>query len=111
MINNLYHLFFRKQIDLKLEPYPHPIKWKAFLDNIIIWVSVIGPFSTIPQVVEIWLGKNATGVSTTSWLLYIVLAMVWLFYGIVHKVKPIIINSFLWILMEALIVAGAIIYS
>jgi len=63
--------------------------------------SVIGPFSAIPQVVEIWLGKNATGVSVTSWLLYIVLAIIWLFYGIVHKEKPIIINS----------VAGAIIYS
>lgn len=94
----------------KIEQHSHSVKWKAFLDKIIIWVCIIGPFTAIPQALEIWVQKKAAGVSITSWSLYIIFAAFWLFYGIVHKDKPIIINSFLWIVIDVLVVIGVLIY-
>ena len=110
MIHNLYHLLLRKRIHLNLEPYPHPIKWKASLDKFIIWVSIFGPLSAIPQVLKIWGGKDATGVSALSWFLNFLLGSIWLFYGIVHREKPIIINSSLWMCMHVLIIIGTLKY-
>jgi uncharacterized protein with PQ loop repeat len=110
MLHNLYHLLLRKRVHLNLEPYPHPVKWKASLDRLIIWVSIFGPFSAIPQVAKIWLEREASGVSVVSWALNFLLACVWLFYGIVHKEKPIIINSSLWMCMHVLVIIGTIKY-
>ena len=71
----------------------------------------MGPIVTIPQLIEIWLNKNASGVSVISWIAYLVGAMFWLFYGLVHREKPIIFTYGVWIVIDILIVIGTIIYS
>ena len=105
-----HHLHQRQRVYKKLESYPHPNPYKNFLDKIIYLVSFLGPLFTIPQVMAVWVEKDATGVSLFSWASYSVLAFVWLLYGIAHKEKPIIFANVLWIIMDLLIVIGVVIY-
>ena len=107
----LHHLHLRKRIHQNLEQYPHPDKWKNFLDKLIYLVGVSGPIMTLPQLYKIWIEQNASGVSLVSWSWYLIIAFIWSLYGIVHKEKPIIVTNALWIFIEIFIVLGIIIYS
>jgi len=48
MTEGLHHFHRRKRIYQKHEPYPHPDKWKRFMDHAIYCVGVFGPIMTIP---------------------------------------------------------------
>ena len=80
------------------------------MDKVIYAVGIFGPVMTIPQIFTIWVEKNASGVSVVSWTAYLVAAFFWLAYGIMHKEKPIIMTYILWIILEAMVVIGALIY-
>ncbi|MFH1586011.1 MAG: SemiSWEET family transporter [archaeon] len=109
-IKGLHHYHVRKRIHEKHEPYPHPNKWKRLMDKIIYPVAFAGPIMTLPQVYNIWIKKNASGVSIISWSSYLLFSMLWLTYGLMHKEKPIIYSSILWVILELLLVAGLLIY-
>ena len=106
----LHHFHTRKRIHVKHEPYPHPHKWKRFMDHAIYAVGIFGPIMTIPQVTKIWIHRNAAGVSAISWISYIIAAVFWLIYGIMHKEKPIILTYTIWIFLEIFIVVGVLLY-
>lgn len=80
------------------------------MDRSIYVVGVLGPAMTIPQLFKIWVEKNAAGVSLLSWSAYLLCAVFWLIYGLMHKEKPIIVTYTLWIVLEILIVVGIILY-
>ncbi len=106
-----HHYHVRKRVHQNLEPYPHPDKWKNLLDRMIVFIGISAPIMTIPQLFEIWANKSAESVSLISWSWYLVAAVVWLIYGIVHKEKPLIVTYVGWIVIDILIVAGILIYS
>lgn len=106
----LHHFHTRKRVHQKHEPYPHPHKFKNFIDKVIYPVGILGPVMTIPQLAKIWINQDATGVSAISWSAYLVLAIFWLLYGVIHKEWPIILSSVLWILMDAMVVLGIFYY-
>jgi uncharacterized protein with PQ loop repeat len=106
----LHHLSRRKRIHLKHEPYPSPDRIKRFFDYMIYIVVFGGIIMTIPQVLKIWIDKNAAGLSLVTWISYLLFSFVWFFYGVVHKERPIIIGNFFWILLDLLIVIGTILY-
>lgn len=108
--HGLYHIQRRKRIHEQHEKFPHPNKWIRLLDNIVLVVGIIGPAMTIPQVLKIWLEQNAAGVSLISWSAYLILDLVWLLYGLVHKVKPIIISYLVWFILEVFLIAGILKY-
>ena len=108
--HGLDHFHQRKRISKKLEPYPHPEKWKNFLDKSIYFVAITGPIMTIPQLSKIWIEQSAAGVSMITWIAYLVTAIFWLLYGIVHKEKPIIITNTLWIVLDSAVIVGTYIY-
>ncbi len=110
MTDGVHHFHKRKRIHLKKEKYPHPNKWKRMLDKIIYVVGVVGPLMTLPQLYNIWVLKNAAGVSVLSWGAYALIAVVWLIYGFAHNEKPIVVNSSLWILLEVMVVIGTLMY-
>ncbi|MBW2976742.1 hypothetical protein KY347_04825 [Candidatus Woesearchaeota archaeon] len=106
----LHHFHKRKRIHEKHEPYPHQDKFKRFIDSTIYAVGIFGPVMTLPQLAKIWIEKNASGVSVISWGAYLFAAVFWLIYGILHKEKPIILTYALWIVLEAFIVLGTVLY-
>lgn len=110
MIVFKYHFWLRKLVHQRLDPYPHPDKWKRILDRIIFAISIVGPVAAIPQVAQIWVEKTAAGVSITSWMFFVLFSILWLLYGLAHKVTPIIINSAIYIVLNMLVVMGVLIY-
>jgi len=108
--HGLHHFHIRKRIHHKFEKYPHPDKFKRIMDKLIYVVGVVGPIMTIPQLMKIWIDKNASGVSAISWGAYLITAIFWLVYAILHKEKPLILTYSLWIVLEALILIGTLLY-
>lgn len=106
----IHHLHKRKRIYVNKEPYPHPQLWKRVLDKMVYAVGVLGPLSTIPQIIKIWIGKNASGISLITWVFYLIGAIVLFFYGTAHKEKPLIIMYFLWIIVDVILIIGIIFY-
>lgn len=107
----IFHLHRRKRMHLPhLEDFPSQKKWKKSLDKIIYAAGIAGPILVIPQTIKIWINKDATGVSTPSWIGFTILAIIWLIYGIAHKEKPLIIMYSGLVIMDALVFIGAIIY-
>ena len=94
----------------KLEIYPHPNNWIKFLDRFLLIVAVIGPLMSLPQLLKIYLGQNATGISVLSFGLYAFFNVPWVIYGVVHKEKPIVIAYSLWFVSNILIVVGTLLY-
>jgi len=98
--HGLHHFLNRKR----------KLRWQRVFDKLIYVVGVVGPLMTLPQVFKIWIGQNATGVSAISWIAYLITAIFWMIYGVIHKEKPIIVTYFLWIILDVLVIAGAVIY-
>ena len=78
---------------------------------------VLGAFSlltmalTVPQVLTIWIGHNAAGVSLVSWAAYLLSAGLWLVHGVRTADKTIYVPCLGWILLDLAIVVGVIRYS
>lgn len=80
-------------------------KRQSSVDKLVYLAVIFGPMMTLPQVYSIWIEKS-DGVSVISWVSYLVIAVIWLFYGLKHKEKPIIVVQLLWIVLDVLIVVG-----
>ncbi len=72
--------------------------------------SIFTMLITIPQVLTIWVGHRAAGISMLSWSGYLVSAVVWLWYGLRKRDKNIYLPCIGWILLDAAVIAGALVY-
>lgn len=106
----IHHIHQRKRKHLEKQKYPHPNKKIRFLDDLIMVIAVVFPLTTLPQIFEIWVNKNAEIISLFTWSSWLVFSIPLIIYGIVHKEKPIIVMYSLWILMHSLVIIGKIIY-
>lgn len=84
---------------------------RTLLTRTVLAIAIIEPMLTIPQIYEIWVNNNAGGVSSLTWGLYTIPAIVWLMYGMQLKDKPLVISSTLWIGMELIVFTGSIMYA
>jgi uncharacterized protein with PQ loop repeat len=107
----LRHLFLRKK---KLNDRPQTVRTVvklAWLDMLIYVASVVGPLATLPQVLKIYVTRDAEGLALVSWTAYAALNVVWILYGYKHKEKPIIIANIASLILNATVVAGIIFFS
>lgn len=106
----LHHFHLRKRVHNNLEEYPNPDKVKKFVDKAIYFVGVSAPIMTIPQAIKIFAERNAGGISLISWIAYTFIALFWLWYGILHKEKPIILTNIAWFIIDIIVIIGTLIY-
>lgn len=85
-------------------------KTVALIDSLMGVVAVIHPLTATPQVYEIYSTQNVTGVSLLTWFGFMLLGFVFLAYGIVHNLKPIILTQTLWFAVDFAIVIGVLLY-
>ena len=106
----MHHLHLRKRIHEKGEEFPSDDKYKRFMDRAIYVVAIAGPLFYIPQVLRIWVGQSAAGVSAASFTGAFIISAFWIVYGTMHKEKPILYANILYALLQAAVVIGALIY-
>lgn len=61
----------------------------AGLRRLLGGMSVFTMLMTIPQVLTLWIGQQAAGVSILSWSAYLVSAILWFWFGMQKKDKNI----------------------
>ena len=81
------------------------------LERVLRALSVVTMLMTVPQVLNIWIDRNAGGVSIMSWSAYLVSACLWLAYGLQKHDKTIYLACIGWIALDAAIVVGVIVHS
>lgn len=74
------------------------------LDQLMLGLSFIYPISGIPQVLDIWRGDGKASIIT--WLCFLLATVLGLAYGLIHRLSPIIISNFFWLVIDSAIVAG-----
>ena len=106
----MHHLHLHKRMRTATEPYPASSKWKRILDALVYSAGIIGPVAAFPQLILIYAGQDASGVSAVSWFGWALLDIPWILYGFVHKERPIMITYTLWMLINFVVGIGAVIY-
>src|SRR3989338_6867090 len=67
MHEGMHHYHTRKRIHHHFEQWPHPNALKRFIDRMVYVVGFFAIAMTVPQFYEVWINKNAAGVSALSW--------------------------------------------
>ncbi len=66
------------------------------------------PLFEIPQLIDILVAGSAQNVSLITWGYLALSSLAWLIYGIMKKMKPLIISYILYVLVEFSLVAAII---
>jgi uncharacterized protein with PQ loop repeat len=80
------------------------------LERVLRALSVVTMLMTVPQVLTIWVGRDAGGVSLLSWASYLVSAGLWFVYGVQKRDKTIYLACIGWMLLDVAVVIGVIVY-
>ena len=88
---------------------PRPSSASA-LEKVLRGLSVFTMLMTVPQVLTVWIGRDAGGVSLISWLSYLLGACLWFIYGFQKRDKTIYLACVGWIVLDAAIVVGVIVH-
>lgn len=107
---NIGHHHAHKRKRSKTSKSNKTTPWKKFLDKIIYPVGLLGPLMIIPQIVKIYVEKDASSIALASWLLFLFPAIIWVTYGFSHKDKVIIVCNSAWVVAYVFVVVAAIIY-
>lgn len=95
-------------------PGPHPGAPTApattRLERLLPLLSVGTMLMTVPQVLTIWLQHNAGGVSLLSWGTYLIGACLWFAHGWQKRDRTIYLACIGWIVLDAAVVVGAVLY-
>ena len=86
---------------------PQPV---SGLERILRGLSVFTMLMTVPQVLTIWIGRDAAGVSLVSWLSYLLSACLWFFYGLQKGDKTIYLACIGWVVLDAAVVVGVLMH-
>ena len=70
-------------------------------------ISIFTMLMTAPQVLAIWVGRDAAGVSILTWSAYLLSAMLWLWFGIRRGDLNIYLPCVGWIILDGAVIAGA----
>ena len=73
-------------------------------------MSIFTLLMTVPQVLTIWLGRQAAGVSVWSWSAYLLSALLWLWYGLRKRDRNIYLPCIGWIALDVAVIVGAVVY-
>ena len=79
------------------------------LEKVLRGLSVFTMLMTVPQVLTVWIGRDAAGVSLVSWFSYLLAACLWFVYGVQKRDKTIYLACVGWVVLDAAIVVGVLV--
>jgi uncharacterized protein with PQ loop repeat len=80
------------------------------VDSVMSVAAVIHPLMAVPQVIQIYVTEQAAGLSLFTWAAWLALGMVFLAYGLAHRLRPYILMQVLWVVIDVLVISGILIY-
>jgi uncharacterized protein with PQ loop repeat len=83
----------------------------TLMSRVLGGTSVFTLLMTVPQVLTIWVGHRAAGVSVISWSAYLLSAVLWFWYGFRKRDKNIYLPCVGWVGLDAAVIIGAVIYA
>ncbi|HYA20496.1 MAG TPA: hypothetical protein VEG25_07630 [Burkholderiales bacterium] len=83
---------------------------ETVLRRLLGGMSIFTLLMTIPQVLIIWIGQQAAGVSVWSWGAYLLSALLWFWFGLLKRDKNIYLPCVGWIALNSAVIVGAIVY-
>ena len=101
----LHHLWESSK-KLENDTFENNKDFKKFINKFIYFIGGFGVAIIVSQVTKIWISKEITGVSLTTWGGFFIASVFWLLYGLVHKAKPIIYTNIAAIFLHFLIILG-----
>ena len=84
---------------------------KTVLSRLLGGMSVFTMLMTVPQVLTIWIGHKAAGVSVVSWGAYLLSAVLWFWYGFQKGDRNIYLPCVGWVGLDLAVIVGAVIYA
>ena len=84
---------------------------RTVMSRLLGAMSVFTMLMTVPQVLTIWVGHQAAGVSVVSWSAYLLSAALWFWYGLQKRDKNIYLPCVGWVGLDAAVIVGAILYA
>ena len=73
-------------------------------------LSIFTLVMTVPQILTIWISREAAGVSLLSWSAYGISALVWFWYGVQKRDPNIYLPCVGWVLLDGAVIVGAAVY-
>ncbi len=92
-------------------PAGHASRSETVLRRVLGGTSIFTLIMTIPQVLTIWVGHQAAGISVVSWSAYLLSAILWFAYGLQKGDKNIYLPCVGWAGLDAAVIVGAVIYA
>ena len=83
---------------------------KSSVEKLVNVVIFVYPLTAVPQIVKIWVHKNATGVSALTWLLFLVMIIPLILYSIIQKEKKLTFMWGTWSIIYVVVIVGTLLY-
>ncbi|HSW74330.1 MAG TPA: hypothetical protein VLG16_00510 [Candidatus Saccharimonadales bacterium] len=88
----------------------HKKKVREPLDYFVYFFTFATPLFELPQAVEIYSRHSAQDVSLWTWGFFCIDNLVWIIYALHKKIRPLVITSILYEIIELAILIGILTY-
>lgn len=97
---------------MRLFPAGQPVDtpFKRGVDKAAYLAALLGPMTTVPQIVQIYQTRSAEDISILAWAGFSVYSAFWVLYGWVHRDLPLTLANLLWTLLQGMVLVGAILW-
>jgi uncharacterized protein with PQ loop repeat len=86
-------------------------RFRTFMEKAIYPIGLVGPVITIPQLIQVWMTQDASGLSLVTWGTWILIGVFWLLYGLSKNDRALVYSYMAWIVVEGGVIAGIVAYS
>jgi uncharacterized protein with PQ loop repeat len=83
---------------------------KRFISRLCSVFAVLMPLTVLPQIHLLYSTQNASGLSLTMWVLYMVGCIPFLIFGYIYKVRQLVVLNGLWLVMQTIMIVGILMY-
>lgn len=74
-------------------------------------VSLAYPLTAVPQIIKVYSTQNVGSLELLSWALYVLFGSIFVIYAVSEKLKPLIIEGTLWVVIYILMVVAICLYA
>lgn len=72
--------------------------------------AVLMPLTTLPQIYLLYTTHDTRGLSLSMWVLYAIGVIPFLLFGIINRYRQLVVLNVLWLMAQAVIITGILLY-